>query len=366
MEVDLFIHGVPHGWDYWGVEADRTYAANFYKPNPVPQELVVETRISGSRPYAYYHYLLHADIVDYDGRDGSYVGLTLRTDAYCTPVQYVWMVLDRLFHQHLSPLLFQPSGTRLKWRLSSLRQADKPLAAAQQQLLQLMASILRADDFEPLDSNIATRTNTGVSICTVDATNALVRQSVWQYGRVSIAPVHAAERERQADAAHKKQVSALNAAAQQLKDACQQQRFESQQAVAALQQQVQTQQSELVRLQEALRVSERQLEQVIGGEDTDRRHTPAVPFGLSPRVMYWLPYVVITLLVLVIVLAVLILSGGRNTPEPAPDTVAPVADSLAVPASDSLTISATTPVPELVSDGSSAENPTSSSANPLP
>lgn len=344
MEVDLFIHGVPHGWDYWGLEADRTYAANFYKPNQVPQEYVVETRMSGSRPYAYYHYLLHSDIVDYDGRDGSYVGLTLRVDAYCTPVQYVWMVLDRLFRQHLSPLLFQSSGTRLKWRISALRQADKALQAAQQQLLQAMAVVLRADDFEPLDSSVATRTNTGVSLCTIDATNALVRQSVWQYGRVSIASVHAAERERQADAAHKQQVNALNAAAQQLKDACQQQRFEAQQAAATLQQQVQTQQSELVRLQEALRVSEQQLQQVIGPHEDDRRHTPAAPFGLSPRVMSWLPYVVIALLVLSIVLGVLLLTGGRTAP-----VAAPAADSLTLPAavpppSDSLS-SSVTPLP---------------------
>ena len=214
MEADLFIHGVPHGWDFWGLEADRTYAANFYKPTQVPRQLVVETRISTSRPYAYYHYLLHADIVDFDGRDGSYIGITLRTDAYCTPVHYVWVVLHRLFHQHISHLLFQPSGTRLKWRVQALRQADKALQAIQQQMLQLMTAVLRADDFEPLDTNIATRTNSGVSISLTDATSAYIRQAVWQFGRVSISPAHPAERERQAEAAHKQQVNALNAAAQ--------------------------------------------------------------------------------------------------------------------------------------------------------
>ena len=318
MEVDLFIHGVPHGWDFWGKEADRAYFGNFYKPNQASHLFVIETRITGGHPYAYYHYLLNDDIVDYEGRDGSYVGVSVRMDAYCLRPRYVWTVLDRLFTDHLRPLLFEQTGPKLRWRTSALRMADKQIAAAQDQLLALMGATLRASDFEAIDTNIATRTNTGVNLCTVDATDGRVHQSVRQYGRVAIADTHTADRERQSDEAHQKQVNALTAAANQLKSNCQQQLYEAQQTQNALQQQVQNQQTEMARLQNELRNSDRQLQHLADRLDAAQGPTPRLPFGLKPSVMKWLPYVTLALAVLAIVLVFIAACKG-SAPQSAPE-----------------------------------------------
>lgn len=350
MEADLFIHGVPHGWDFWGKESDRAYFGNFYKPNQVPHQLVVETRISGGHPYAYYHYLLNADVVDYEGRDGSYVGVSVRIDAYCRPTRYMWLVLDRLFTQHLRPLLFEQAGPKLRWRVAALRLADKQVAAAQDQLLQLMGATLRATDFEAIGTDIATRTNTGVSLCTVDASDERVRQAVMQFGRVSVSDTHAADRERQTEAQHKQQVTTMQATADQLKAAYRQLRHEAEQAQDSLQQQVRTQQTEMQRLQMELKKSEQQLQRATDGRQPWHSTMLSSLFGQGPGMQKWLPLAGAVLLVLIIVLLCVIGCGDDEADAVVADE--PTEQPIAVPdttagttAPDSLTIPPPVPTP---------------------
>ena len=314
MEVDLFIHGVPHGWDFWGKESDRSYFGNFYKPTQAARQLVVETRVSGGRAYAYYHYLLNADVVDYDGRDGSYVGVTVRVDAYCLPYRYMWMVLDRLFSQRLRPLLFGQAGPKLRWRVAALRQADKQLADAQEHLLELLGAMLRATDFEPIGHDIAARTNTGIDLCTVDATDQQVQQAVAQYGRVSVSGGHPSERERQAQAANQKQQNALKNSIQQLQATNRQLQYEAQQTQAELKRQVQTQQAELQRLQQELRRSEANRQRALDAADgqADGLFGLPLPPHVSRAVVRWAPLCSVVLLVLTIILLCTTTCGGKQ------------------------------------------------------
>lgn len=61
-DIKLYIHGVPNGFDTWGVESSDTYyiksfysgrASNF---NP-PTQMLVEVKNLGSGTYCYYTYI---------------------------------------------------------------------------------------------------------------------------------------------------------------------------------------------------------------------------------------------------------------------------------------------------------------------
>lgn len=316
MEVDLFIHGVPHGWDFWGLEAERSYFGNFYKPHQAARELVLETRQNGGRTYIYYHYLRGTDITDYEARDGSYVGVTVRLDAYCRHPYYVWLLLDRLFDRHLQQLLFEAAGTKLKWRIPTLRQADKALHEVQSQLLGLMGKLLQAADFAPIDATFATKASGAKTLGMADATDELVGQCLRQCGRVAIAAEYAADRERQAQAQARQQLSAMQARAEQTQREWQQRLHEAEQQQAALSQQVRTQQSEMIRLQQQLHKAEQNLLQArsdaaMFGNTTDS--------GWMAPLRPWLPYICGLLMVAVIVLTCLLACNKGEAPYNPPE-----------------------------------------------
>lgn len=83
MEIELLLHGVPNGHDFYGPREDQPYAGTFYTISSQYRERFhVEVRKSGSKMFCYYHLLLSDNIVSSDGRRGGYFGLAIRTDCY--------------------------------------------------------------------------------------------------------------------------------------------------------------------------------------------------------------------------------------------------------------------------------------------
>ena len=120
MEVELFIHGVPNGEGFWGKEDDRNYFGTFYDHSTDEVKFLVQNRASKGKLYCYYNYLVYKtvgsptpNVVAYDGRDGSYFGLSLRLDAYCKDVMNMYRILDTIYNIYVCGSLLKMEKSKI-------------------------------------------------------------------------------------------------------------------------------------------------------------------------------------------------------------------------------------------------------------
>lgn len=99
---NIILHGVPDGQKVWSSDPlkQKGYIDAFYQPEPgAPETLFqVEARVEGNERVCYYHYLKYRDIQAKDGREGSYFGFTLSTDALCADLPLLFHHMDEVFH----------------------------------------------------------------------------------------------------------------------------------------------------------------------------------------------------------------------------------------------------------------------------
>ncbi len=101
MDIEVFVHGVPNGQRVWGKNNDPICFQNLYNRHSEEHRFLIEVRSVEGTPHCYYHYLHYNSIYAYDGRPGSYIGISLRMDRYCTDVMEVYHVLNVMYHKYL-------------------------------------------------------------------------------------------------------------------------------------------------------------------------------------------------------------------------------------------------------------------------
>ena len=84
MDLEFFIYGAPKGNSYNGKEEEKRYFDSMYNGSSKINEIQIEIRKSGAsqKMYCYYNYLIRQNVVDKDGRPGSFFGFSLRSDVY--------------------------------------------------------------------------------------------------------------------------------------------------------------------------------------------------------------------------------------------------------------------------------------------
>ena len=115
MDVEILLHGVPSGQDYFGIKEEQKLAESFYTSSNESVKLVVEARKNGNTPYVYYTYLRYKNIVGAGGRSGSYIGITLRLDMYYTDVVHMYNMLDIAFKKYIIGALLTSTGESYKY-----------------------------------------------------------------------------------------------------------------------------------------------------------------------------------------------------------------------------------------------------------
>lgn len=100
---NIIVHGVPDGQKVWSSDpiVQANYIEGFYNnsnSNAPANLFQVEARVEGNTRVCYYHYLKYRDIQAKNGRTGSYLGFTLRTDALCANLPLLFHHMDEVFH----------------------------------------------------------------------------------------------------------------------------------------------------------------------------------------------------------------------------------------------------------------------------
>ena len=244
MEVELFIHGVPNGEGFWGKEDDRNYFGTFYDHSTDEVKFLVQNRPSKGKLYCYYNYLVYKtvgsptpNVVAYDGRDGSYFGLSLRLDAYCKDVMNMYRILDTIYNIYVCGSLLKMEKSKLKYTFSDFSNVETKLKTIETEVIKLIQNGFNADSFMSLEGFAQGGGNASVfNLYELTATDAL--QVMKQSGKMVASPYYPTVREKRIKQQHDNQIESL-------KQQCDREKSELKASLTPLKAQVSTLQQEV-------------------------------------------------------------------------------------------------------------------------
>lgn len=188
MNVEILVHGVPQGQDYFGVEEERTYVESFYDNSAESVKFVIEPKKTGNNTFVYYTYLRYKGIVGSGGRPGSYFGLTLRTDKYYQDVIHVYNMLEMVFKKYVVGALLSSSGESYKYMTSSFASKKTEIEQLQQGLIQLIQGTCNWSKFVDIDSSFIHSITSAASCNIADITENAMSTALKKYSKVVLSP----------------------------------------------------------------------------------------------------------------------------------------------------------------------------------
>lgn len=153
MELKLIVSGAPKGDSYWGTKEDAQYIGNYYVSSKVNHKFEIRLRKSGSTNYAFYHYLIYNSINDYDGRDGSYVCLTLRMSQYCYDFRSIYYILDMLYRKcFVGSNLKEVNGGKFQYTYQTFDQLNEHFTEMEDTAKVMLSKVLTSVDISTIPS----------------------------------------------------------------------------------------------------------------------------------------------------------------------------------------------------------------------
>lgn len=159
MNVELFLHGVPDGQDHWGTTNDP-YIDKFYSSsqNIGAPILCVEIIPYNNQLYAYYTYFIRG-LNDCNGRSGSYFGITLRCDAYCSDIIGVYRVLDVAYNRHMVGHIVQADNGKMAYVNANFKSVENHIVAVRDVIYKFIEMAIAPKAFMALNkTNIIQKT----------------------------------------------------------------------------------------------------------------------------------------------------------------------------------------------------------------
>lgn len=185
MELKLFVSGVPSGENLWGDTNVSSYFGTLYVSSKENMKFDIRLNKTGAKIYAYYHYLVYNYINDYDGRTGSYFGLTIRLDSFCSDYRTIYNVLDILYRKKIvGTILKEVNGGRLQYTCPSFDKRDAELQELEKSARSMLGTSLSSTDFMNIPSMPSGKGQ--VRLSWEDAVQNSVVQAVGQYAFCSI------------------------------------------------------------------------------------------------------------------------------------------------------------------------------------
>lgn len=216
MDVELFVHGVPNGEAFWGKdETCRNYMGQFYVKCTDEVRFLIQTCELKGKRYCFYNYLVYKsanaqepNVVGYDGRDGSYFGLTLRLDAYCKDVTKIYRILDTIYNVYILGKILKVDKSKLKYVTPDFSGVSAQLQLAENATMQLIQNAFVASDFSGINDFAiggATLSKFNLSDCSQDR----VLDHIKKYGLIAISPYYPALKDMSLQQSYEAKVQTL-------------------------------------------------------------------------------------------------------------------------------------------------------------
>lgn len=148
LNINLFVHGVPMGQKIWGPKGDdHRYISSFYGPQwDAPEVMKIDIMAFGGTTYCYYSFVKGQNVYDSQGRDGSYIALTLKMNAYYGDIQNVYNILKAVYDKMCVELCVTEKNGSTKFLLSDFQSIDDKLKAIERHILNYISEFSTTND----------------------------------------------------------------------------------------------------------------------------------------------------------------------------------------------------------------------------
>lgn len=185
MTVDLILHGVPNGQDVWGVSNDSHYFSTFYIQKNEKEYMSIETRKVDDKAYCYYNYLRYSGVTANDNRAGSYLGITLRIDAYYKDIVNMYYICE-VVYKSLFDILLAQNGNGIKFNIARFNDVDSKLKELNKKVISLIQLTAKSSDFVEIDGRFFQNNGQTPKAFLLDCTLDNVYQAIIKYGKIEI------------------------------------------------------------------------------------------------------------------------------------------------------------------------------------
>lgn len=207
VDIDVFVHGVPNGFRYWGNGADKDYCEVLYSNNTDEIKFLIQTRKSEGKTYSYYNYLVCKNVVAHDGRGGSYFGLSLRINAFYKDVLNIYRLLDMLYNTYIVGDILQPLQGKIKYSVPDFAPISSKLENVEKEVIHYFGKT-KPDSYMSLQG-FPTISGQCFAYNLLDCTSEIILAAVKQNGIAAISPYY--ERKSEQDLKKKCEEEVKNA-----------------------------------------------------------------------------------------------------------------------------------------------------------
>ena len=197
MDVEILLHGVPSGQDYFGIKEEQKLAESFYTSSNESVKLVVEARKNGNTPYVYYTYLRYKNIVGAGGRSGSYIGITLRLDMYYTDVVHMYNMLDIAFKKYIIGALLTSTGESYKYISPDFNSKKSEIEQLQQGILKLIETTCVFPKFLKIDNSLINPITNAPTCNIADITEGIMSATIKKFSKIILSPDYKSNLEKE-------------------------------------------------------------------------------------------------------------------------------------------------------------------------
>ena len=148
FQVTVILHGVPAGFKSFGkVEGqDKEYVQTFYNSNDwdEPEFLKVE-RVANKM---FYTFIKCNNVNAYDGRSGSYLGITLRMNLYYADIQNIYSILKGVYKKLCVGTLVSDDGKRIQYLVSDFKDVGGKLEEYNKRIIATISTFTSGSDLQ--------------------------------------------------------------------------------------------------------------------------------------------------------------------------------------------------------------------------
>lgn len=196
MEVELFLHGTPKGYNFIGKSDEFSYCSTFYTNQNENEKIVVELRNIGNTTYCYYTYIKSQNINSADSRPGGYIALTVRLDSYCRDIIAFYFILKAIYKKHIVGIFVQEVGDTTKYIVESLSSKEGELDNMMRTLVQLLSLQIPSAEFSKIRYETIPNQRGSIQLSLFDCTNESLLNAIKKFGKVSVSMSYPSARER--------------------------------------------------------------------------------------------------------------------------------------------------------------------------
>lgn len=146
MELKIIFHGVPNGQKKWGDLDERSepYVGSLYNSNDWDAKEFL--KVEGANGYVYYTFVKCGNVFAKNGRNGSYVGITLRMDCFYSDIQNIYFILNAAYEKFLVGNCVVDDGQQIKYLISEFDEKKDVLGECKKQLSDYITHFSVSDD----------------------------------------------------------------------------------------------------------------------------------------------------------------------------------------------------------------------------